>query len=378
LSVSLCVLIAINYLTVLSCIAIAGGFCAFAFGVSLRSRTQALLRPEASKIASAGVGLMEVTGKATGPHTMPSPITGTACFVYRVTAWQQNPANKKWDEVAQETLHLPFFIEDSTGQLMVEPLDAALELLTDFTEEYGTSLLRSAKIEPLPPLVSAFLSRHGVALAGPIRIEERLVKPGDPIVVAGTVTENPGIRLRPFTNDSVKHDADRTSRDELLKNAGSLELSELATPRVIRLASGNLPSESHQMGQQAKIAAALTRAGITKPEAWSAAGVPYTTIEPEADAASSAVSVHSQIGWDLLPDKTSNQLRLQDSQAEESPLTPPLVLMKAAEDPWFVISYRSQKESASALHRKSAMMMGSGVVIMLLGLVAILSRLWLR
>jgi hypothetical protein len=317
-----------------------------------------LRRPQTSKIASAGLGLTEVTGKATGPHTMTSPITGTDCFVYRVIAWRQNPANtQQWDEVAQETLHLPFFIEDSTAHLMVEPLEADLELLTDFSEEYGRSLLRSTEAEPLPPLVSAFLSRHGIVPSGPIRIEECLVKPGDPIFVAGTVTENPGIRLRPFTKDS-----------------SSLDLSGPASPRIIRLASGTLPSESHQMGQQAKIAAALTRAGITKPEAWSAAGVPYRTAE--ADAASSADLARSQAGSALLQHEAPNQVGLPNGQAEESTGAPPLVLMKGTDDPLFVISYRSQQESAGALQRKSAVMMWSGVVSMLLGLVGILTRVW--
>ncbi len=48
-------------------------------------------------------------------------------------------------------------------------------------------------------------------------------------------------------------------------------------------------------------------------------------------------------------------------------LNPPVVLMKGATDPTFVISFRSQKEIVSATTWKAAVMVCGGTAVMLLG-----------
>jgi hypothetical protein len=111
------------------------------------------------------------------------------------------------------------------------------------------------------------------------------------------------------------------------------------------------------MTQQERIAAALTLAGIAKPEAWSAAGVPY---QPAAiDENPAPASIHSD-----------TSLR----EASGFNLTPPVVLMKSADDPTLVISFRSRKEIAIALAWKSSAMIWGGVAITLLGLYTLLAR----
>ena len=39
------------------------------------------------------------------------------------------------EKVADETLHAPFFIEDSSGHLLIEPFGADLDLHCDFQQE---------------------------------------------------------------------------------------------------------------------------------------------------------------------------------------------------------------------------------------------------
>jgi hypothetical protein len=56
-------------------------------------------------------------------------------------------------------------------------------------------------------------------------------------------------------------------------------------------------------------------------------------------------------------------------------LTPPVVLMKGANNPTFVISFRSQKEFVSTLAWKSAAMIWGGAAIALLGLYTLWSQL---
>jgi hypothetical protein len=368
-TVCLSLFIAINYLTLLSSIAIAGGLYFFFLGFKLLARKRLLLATPTSRIRSAAMGLVEVSGVAAGPHTMPAPITGKPCFLYRTTAWQQREGKKQeWEKVADETLHLPFFIDDSTGQLLIEPLGADLDLRRDFREEYDASFL-SPNLEDVPPRVSVFLLRHGIVATRNMRIEEHLIKPEDALFVAGTLTENPGVQVRPFLPRSD------SPRDPTTNNFSD----QIAAPQIIRLQSGAAPAISREMSQQAKIAAALTRAGITKPEAWSVAGVPYQTATVTENTPPETLSAHSEMRLHevRLHETHPNEARPNEDQSESSDfnLTPPVVLMKGANDPTFVISFRSQKEFVTALAWKSAAMVWGGTAITLLGVYTLLAQM---
>lgn len=338
-----------NQLTILSALAIAGGLYFFFVGFRMLARKRLLLSTPTSRIRSAALGRVEVNGMATDSYTMPAPITGKPCFLYRTTAWQQREGKEtEWKKVADETLHLPFYIDDSTGQLLIEPLGADLDLHRDFREEYDKSFF-SSDLDNVPPRVSVFLARHGIVSSRSLRIEERLIKPEDELFIAGTLTENPGIQLRPF---ATRSDAQTDSSPGNFSDTA-------AAPQVIQLSSSSQAISTREMSQQAKIAAALTRAGITKPEAWSAAGVPY----PGVPCQSMAVEEKGSLAAATLSVQTGSNL------------IPPVVLMKGSNDPTFVISFRSQKEFVSGLAWKSVAMVWGGAAITLLGIYMLLLQM---
>jgi hypothetical protein len=364
----LCLFIPINYLTILSLVAIAGGLYFFFFGFQLLARKRLLLATPTSRIRSAALGLVEVNGVAAGPYTVFAPITGKPCFLYRTVAWRQRTGKKQeWEKVADETLHLPFFIDDSTGQLLIEPLGADLDLRHDFREEYDASFF-SLNLENVPPRISVFLSRHGVVPGRRLRIEESSIEPEDALFVAGTLAENPGVQVRPFAprtelHSSVAYPDDSAPASPRNPVPGD-SLRHIPAPQIIRLENGATPSTSHEMTQQERIAAALTRAGITKPEAWSVAGVPYQTVEVDESAPPSSADSQGK-PHDAPPN---------ESQSGSFNLTPPAVLMKGDNDPTFVISFRSQKEFALALGWKSSAMIWGGAAITLLGVYMLLAQ----
>jgi hypothetical protein len=374
-AVCLSLFIPINELAIVSSLAIAGGLYFFVSGFRLLARKRLLLTTPTSKIRSAAMGLVEVNGMAAGPYTMPAPITGKPCFLYHTTVWQQRDGKKdEWDKVADETLHLPFFIDDLTGQLLVEPLGADLDLHRDFREEYAASFFSSIFSNPddVPPRVSVFLSRHGIVPARRLRIEERSIKPEDALFIAGTLTENPGVQVRSFSPRS----------DYSPNSAPNNSSEQRPAPQIIRLPNGSSPSSTQEMTQQAKIAAALTRAGITNPEAWSAAGVPYQTVAVEENAPPAPVFADHSADNSAHAERHRPEARLHEApQHQEQPkpsdfnLTPPVVLMKGANNPTFVISFRSQKEFVSALAWKSAAMVWGGAAITLLGLYTLLLQM---
>jgi len=344
--------IPINQLTILSSFATAGGLYFFLAGFRLLARKRRLLATPTSTIRSAAPGLVEVTGVAAGPYTTTALITGKSCFLYQTTAWQQrNVKKEEWEKIAEETLHLPFFLDDSTGQLLIEPLGAELDLRRDFREEYAAALFSSdfSGQDNVPPRVSVFLLRHGIAPGRRLRIEERAVKPNDALFVTGTLMQNPGVQVRPLSPHS---DTPPKSAPGKLPEQGAVP-----APQVIRLSPDSDPAATPEMSQQARIAAALTRAGITKPEAWSAAQVPYANVAVAENAPPAAI-----------PAAADQSRQADQAKPSDFDLGPPVVLMKGANHPTFVISFRSQKESVITLAWKSAAMIWGGAAITLLGL----------
>ncbi len=355
------VFMSFNYLTLLSALAIAGGLYFFFVGFHLVLRRRLVLSTPTSTIRSAALGLVEVNGRAVGPNTMPAPISGKPCFLYRVIAWQRPNGKKDWQKVADETLHQPFFIDDTTGQMLIEPLGADLDLERDVCEEFVTSIFSSANDVPLR--VSTFLARHNAGNDRPLRIEEFLIKPDDSLFFTGTVTENPGIEVRPLQSKAPVPAQPAVSRDA-------------REPEVIKLYGGTPASSATDMTQQGKIAAALVRAGITKPEAWSVAGVPYQPVAIENNLSGSTMEKMSALG-----NQSRNSADALKDQSERASfdlkfnLKPPVVLMKGDKDSMFVVSCESQKEILSSLGWKSTAMVWGGGAITALGLYMLLEQL---
>lgn len=191
-------LFAINQLTMLAGVGFAGGLYFFIRGFRLLARKRLLVNTSTSKIRSASLGLVEVSGLATGPYTVPAPITGNPCFLYQVTAWRQREDGKthEWKKVAEETLHVPFFLDDSTGKLLVNPNGAELDLHRDFCQKYDQTWFSR-----VPDRAITFLARHGITLDGDhFRIEEWTVQPQNPLFIVGTLAENSGVEASPFPN----------------------------------------------------------------------------------------------------------------------------------------------------------------------------------
>jgi len=343
--VSDCLLLSISWNpAILASLALACGLYFLFAGLRPLTRSRSFATVPGSNVQSAPIGLVEVHGVAAGPNTIPAPVTGKPCFLYRATVWQRATETTAWLKVADEILHVPFYIDDLTGKLLIEPLGADLDLRQDFCEQY--SFIGSSSRD-VPPRVSVFLSRHGLVATPQLRVEERLIAPGDSLFIVGTVCENPGIQVRPLRSlhqgsrgtDIVDDDSDSYANDH-------------QSPEIIRL-STSTATATNEMTQQQRIAAALTRAGITRPEAWSAAGVPYQTQTIEQTTAPPATeSEHDAAGFDLAP---------------------PVVMMQGGDDP-FVISFRSHKESGPAFGTKSAIMLLAGAAMTVLGIYRLLTQ----
>jgi hypothetical protein len=353
-------------------IGLCGGIYLFVQGFRLLQRRRLILDTPASKIRSASMGMVELTGLAVGPYTMVAPITTRPCYYYRtlVWEWKQCGKNKQWVKVAAECMHVPFFLDDNTGKIMVDPRGADLDLHRDFQQEFCDGFFTTK--EEAPPNVRSFLSRHGISTTNKIKVEEFCIKPKNALFMLGTLDDNPGLALTP---DPI-HDAEHSPlivgnalsfsiNSEAVRNALSpvtgggngfsgLSLSaglqhnpafDLIYNKAISTTRATHPSPDPNTAKAtdpAAVAAALQNAGIASPAAWAAAQV-----TPTGDSTSTAAD-----GFDPRP---------------------AVVLMKGKNNPTFLISWRSQRDLASSLAWKCTLMIWGGPALALLSLYVLLA-----
>ncbi len=148
-----------------------------------------VLNTPLSKVRSASMGLVELSGMAIGPQTIPAGITGDPCYYYRATAWElrQSGNRREWKQVASESLFVPFFLQDDTGRMLVNAQGADMDVHRNFKDEFGGSFFSSTDM-PMGS-VQDFLLRYGIA-GRHVRLEEYCIKPEYPLFVLGTLGES--------------------------------------------------------------------------------------------------------------------------------------------------------------------------------------------
>ena len=361
------------------------GFCAgiylFIHGFRLLQRRRLILDTPFSKIRSASMGMVEISGLAVGPYTMAAPITERPCYFYRTLVWeyQQRGKNKEWVKVAGECMHLPFFVDDNSGRVLVNPHGADLDLHCDFEQEFCDSFFTTK--EPAPSNVRAFLANHGIVTRNKIKVQECCIKPKNSLFILGTLAENPGLEV---TAQAVRDDDALASNNRLSLGGGQLSFSasvgsgfhaeqvakkrsllSLASPQVVRISLPAPEGKSANMSQQQKIAAALQQAGISNPDVWGALSILSPPAQVIADP-SPVASVPAGNEDSDSPEELAN--RGFDPH-------PPVVLMKGENNKAFMISWRSQQEVARTLGWKCTLMIWGGPVLALLSLYVLVNVL---
>ena len=151
------------------------GLDLFLRGFQMLQRRRLIEDTPGSKIRGAAIGQVEVYGKAVGPYTIISPLTMTDCFMYATSLYSL----KKM--LATETLAVPFFIEDETGRILVDPRGAELQV-----ESTPLDLSESE-----PESVRRLIARHAGPHTTAAKATERCIKPGDMLFVLANVRESP-------------------------------------------------------------------------------------------------------------------------------------------------------------------------------------------
>ena len=102
-------------------------FKGFAFFWKYRIIADTPLAP----IRGVAMGLVQIRGKAVGEKTLTSPISNQACFLYKVDIdrWSAGRGGSgRWSHYLADVVGVNFYLEDESGRVLIDPLDAEYDL----------------------------------------------------------------------------------------------------------------------------------------------------------------------------------------------------------------------------------------------------------
>src|SRR5205807_8247566 len=188
------------------------------------------------------------------------------------------------------------------------------------------------------------------------------------LFVLGTLSQNPGLDASVTPAWAERADQGQETKAPGLRPNNGEDVVEGA--QLIKLSSEGAALPATAMTQQGKIAAALSKAGISNPAAWTAAGVGVKTARSEPVISSvQAVSVETAVVAEPQADS---------GETEGFDLHPPVVLMQGSHQPAFFISWRSQRDVVKLLGWKSDLMIWGGPALTLVCIYFLLAHFdWL-
>jgi hypothetical protein len=345
------------------------GVVIFCRGFRMLHFKRLVLNTPLSKIRSASMGLVEVSGTAVGPRTIRAGITGAPCYYYCATAWESRESGRssEWKKVAEETLYVPFFVEDSTGRLLVDPQGADLDVHRTFRDEFSTSLFGGRDM--FPENVLQFLLRNGIGGSGNIRLEEHCIEPGYPLFILGTLAENSDRgNSMPATHVTVPSSSIR-SRSSFSFFAGSGNGLLQAVSGIPTTAFGGAGTQV-PMSRTADASPSGIAAGTTAAAGnWSSVSMDDVHLpvkDTQAPAPAREIAARAATAVAEIPQAPTQERTAVSSQDAGFDMHSPVVLTKGTRNDPFAISSQSQRDVVRALAWKSTASIWGGPLLTLI------------
>ncbi len=149
-----------------------------------------------SKTRSAAIGLSEFYGKVI-PSTdlLTSPIENKKCvyYSYSVQELRKSGKNSTWVTIASGIKFSPFYLEDETGKILINPSYSETKFKPDLNTSSGT-------FKDPPENVKNFLKSINISYESlfgmnkSMRYSEIVVEPNDMLYVIGTVKVNQDVK----------------------------------------------------------------------------------------------------------------------------------------------------------------------------------------
>jgi hypothetical protein len=226
--------------------AIALGLCWGAFAC-LRLKRRIEDTPT-SRTRSLAMGLVEIHGRATRRYALVAPMTQAACVWYRLRKYRRDRSQRWQLSSESDSSHVPFALDDGSGQVVVDPAGATVKSNTRQTGYPGEGALIGAALEGGPDE----------------KWVEELIYEGTSLYVLGYARpargSGPGLRertvelLRRLKLDPQalrRYDADgdgrldpnewQAARDEVERQAATEQLQAPAGPTGVQVLLGKPP-----------------------------------------------------------------------------------------------------------------------------------------
>ena len=186
-----------------------------------RRQRQLIAETPTEDVESVSIGPSEVTGLAVpADAAIPAPFSDDDCLVAQWTVEQfyEDDDSSGWRTVASGVEYVPFYVDDGTGRLLVEPDEDVVYDIRSGTEptfevrrsqEPPAAVRRFFEGRPFSPLESlrssfglhsgfdvgdGFRFGSGGRREGDRRYEQHLIRPGEQVYVFGTVQRRDGAR----------------------------------------------------------------------------------------------------------------------------------------------------------------------------------------
>ncbi len=172
-----------------SVLGMAAGLLIFMTGLQALRRKRAIENTPTSKIRSAAMGRIQVAGTIIPfQEITQAPISGTPCvyFDYRIQERyeykdERGRLHESWRTIDDGAWSVPFFVQDDTGRILVDPKGAQIDSPLDLVDQ---PMLEEEIPPNLRPRIS--LPRRDI-----LRYTERFLKPGESVFVFGFAGHNP-------------------------------------------------------------------------------------------------------------------------------------------------------------------------------------------
>jgi len=174
------------------------GIPAFYYGLKNYLLMQKIRNTPTSKVRSAAVGLVELSGKAKCRENMPSPISKANCIFWRLKAeyYQHSKNGGHWNGIYGKDSSMQFYLEDETGKMLVDPKGGDIQIPPDFTSSgrLGDKALfglvsqkqidkRAIEYMAENTEFARAMNSHG---GQELRVTESYIAEGDPLYVLGS------------------------------------------------------------------------------------------------------------------------------------------------------------------------------------------------
>lgn len=191
------------------------GLVLFVRGLLLYRKSLLVRDTPVIPVRSAAMGTVQIRGAAVGEAKILSPVSGIPCHAYQVKIdrWQEG-RNRGWSHYRTDASDDPFYLQDSSGRVRVDPQGAEFDVPEQCRKEIPSSGIVSTSPEALHALSVGidgsmegervrtlapgtdeylFVYAEGVGGSGAsrYRFTEYCVLPGQQIDILGACKENP-------------------------------------------------------------------------------------------------------------------------------------------------------------------------------------------